>query len=97
MWLSLYVLLKHMCEKWWLKYASVHKSLFLVGSLGDKGEFTKRIREMSSQLSVTLYTLSIYPSAHKQLRRDLPNPSPVAYSLMLRFGYRKAFLCQFRF
>ena len=26
---------------------------------------------MSSQLFVTLYTLSIYPSAHKQLRRHL--------------------------
>ena len=38
------------------------------------GEFTKRVREMSSQLLVTLYSLSIYPSAHKQLRRHLPNP-----------------------
>ena len=29
----------------------------------DTGEFTKRVREMSSQLFVTLYTiLSIYPS-----------------------------------
>ena len=40
----------------------------------NTGEFTKRVREMSSQLSVTLYTQSIYPSAHKQLRRHLPNP-----------------------
>ena len=33
------------------------------------GEFTTRVREMSSQLFVTL---SIYPSAQKQLRRNLP-------------------------
>ena len=32
------------------------------------------IREMSSRLFVTLYTLSINPSTHKQLRRHLPNP-----------------------
>jgi hypothetical protein len=31
-------------------------------------------REMSSYLCVTLYTLSIYPSAHKPLRRHIPNP-----------------------
>ena len=37
-------------------------------------EFTKRVREMSSQLSVTLHTLYIYPSARKQLRRHLQNP-----------------------
>ena len=37
-------------------------------------EFTKRVLEMSSQLFVTLYTPSIHPSAHKQLRRHLPNP-----------------------
>ena len=36
-------------------------------------EFTKRIREMSSQLFVTLCILSTYPSAHNQLRRHLPN------------------------
>ena len=37
----------------------------------------KRVREISSQLFVTLhiYTVSIYPSAHKLLRRHLPNPS----------------------
>ena len=28
------------------------------------GEFTKRVQEMSFQLFVTPYTLSIYPSAH---------------------------------
>ena len=38
------------------------------------GEFTKRVREKSSQLFVALYTLSIYPSAHNQLRRHLPKP-----------------------
>ena len=37
------------------------------------GEFTKRVREMSSQLFFTLYTLSEYSSAHKQLRRFIPN------------------------
>ena len=36
------------------------------------GEFRQRVREMLSDLFVTLYTLSIYPSAHKQLRRHLP-------------------------
>ena len=36
------------------------------------GEFTKRVREMSSQLPVTLYSLSIYTSSYKQLRRHLP-------------------------
>ena len=35
-------------------------------------DFMKRVWEMSSQLFVTLYTLSIYPSAHKQLRWRLP-------------------------
>ena len=38
------------------------------------GEFTKRVRETSSQLFDTLYTLSINPYTHKQLRRHLPNP-----------------------
>ena len=38
------------------------------------GEFTTRLRMMTSQLFVTLYTLSIHPSAHKLLRRHLPNP-----------------------
>ena len=38
------------------------------------GENTKRVREMSSNLFVLLYTPSIYPSAHKQLRRHIPNP-----------------------
>ena len=38
------------------------------------GEFTKMVREMSSQLFVIPNKLSIYPSAHKQLRRHLPNP-----------------------
>ena len=37
------------------------------------GDFTKKVREMSSQLFVTLYTLSIYTSAQKQLSRHLPN------------------------
>ena len=36
--------------------------------------FTKRVREMSSQLFVTLYALCIYPSTHKQLGRHLPKP-----------------------
>ena len=38
------------------------------------GGFTKRVREMSYQLFVTLYTLSIYPYAHQQLRRHRPKP-----------------------
>ena len=39
------------------------------------GKFTKRVREMSPKLFETQYTLSIYPYAHKQLRRHLQNPS----------------------
>ena len=38
------------------------------------GNSRKGYREMSSRLFVTLYTLSIYLSAHKQLRQYLPNP-----------------------
>ena len=39
-------------------------------------EFTKRVREMSYKLFVTLYThyTSSYPSAHKHLIRQLLNP-----------------------
>ena len=33
----------------------------------------KRVWEMLSQLFVMIYTLSIYPSEHKQLRQHLPN------------------------
>ena len=40
----------------------------------DTGEFTERVREMSSQLSYYIHYLCIYPSAHKQLRRHLPTP-----------------------
>ena len=32
------------------------------------------VRDMSPQVFVILYTLYIYPSAHKQLRRHIPNP-----------------------
>ena len=39
----------------------------------NTGEFTKRVQEMSTQLFVTLNTLSIYPSALKQLRWKLSN------------------------
>ena len=34
-------------------------------------ELTKRVREMSSQLFITQYTLSSYPFAHKQLGDDV--------------------------
>ena len=43
-----------------------HTQIYFIHS----GEFLKRVREMSSQLFVTLYILSIYPSAHKQLIRQ---------------------------
>ena len=46
--------------------------------LNNTGEFTKRVREMSSQLFVTLYTLSIYTSAIKQLRRQT-SPKPFSW------------------
>ena len=39
-----------------------------------QGNSQKKVREMSSQLFVTLFTLYIYPPEHKQLRRHLPNP-----------------------
>ena len=45
-----------------------------VGTVMTYRGIHERVREMSSQLFVSLYTLSIYPSAHKQLRRHLPNP-----------------------
>ena len=48
--------------------------LFYIYSIWYTGELTKRVREMSSQLFITPYTLSIYLSAHKQLIRQLPNP-----------------------
>ena len=35
---------------------------------------SKRVRMISDQLFVTLYTLSIYPAVHKQLIRYHPNP-----------------------
>ena len=44
--------------------------------LSGTGEFTKKVREMSSQLFVTINTLSIYPN--KQLRTLFVN-SPVDY------------------
>ena len=37
-------------------------------------EFSKRVREVLSQLFVTLYTISIYLSVHKQLKRRLTIP-----------------------
>ena len=38
-------------------------------------DFTIRVREMSYQLLVTLYTLSSYPSVHKQLA-ETTSPEP---------------------
>ena len=38
------------------------------------GEFTKRVQEKSSQLFVTLYTISIYPSAQKTAETTSPEP-----------------------
>ena len=66
--LYMYVYLRHKTNQDYLL------SLFQNNVITYAGEFTKRVREMSSQLFVTLYTLSIYPFAHKQLRRHLPNP-----------------------
>ena len=37
-------------------------------------DVSKRVRMISDQLFVTLYTLSIYPSVHKQPIRYPPNP-----------------------
>ena len=50
------------------------------------GEFVKRVWEVSSLLCVTLYTLSIYPSANKQLRRHLPNPFCKFPCIWVNFG-----------
>ena len=44
-----------------------------------------------SQVFVTLYTLSIYPSAHKELRRHLPNlfrEFPCMYIVSSVYGTR---------
>ena len=49
------------------------------------GEFIKSVREMSSQQFVTLYTLSIYPSAHSwydiswTLFVNFPEQKPLSY------------------
>ena len=56
------------------------------------GEFTKRFWEVLSQLFVTLLTISIYPSANKQLRRHLPNsfrelPCISAIRLILNYEF----------
>ena len=58
---------------WTHSYLNSSIQCCFVFSLIHTGEFTKRVWEMQSQLFVTLYTLSIYPSAQKQLRRHLPN------------------------
>ena len=39
-------------------------------------EFKKMVKGMLSQLFVTLYTLTLHPSAHKQLRRHPPKQIP---------------------
>ena len=39
-----------------------------------QGNSRKGVRDMSSQLFVTQFTLSIYPSANKQLKRHFPTP-----------------------
>ena len=58
-----------------LFFSSPSFSIFKCPHLHFTEEFTRRVRKMSSQLFVTLYTLSIYPSTQRQLRRHLPNPS----------------------
>ena len=50
------------------------KTLCNVSAVKLQGNSQKGFGEMSSQLFVTLFTLSIYQSAHKQLKRNLPNP-----------------------
>ena len=51
---------------------------------------------MSSQLFVTLYTLYSYPSAHKPLRRNIPNPfmnSPVFDFKKFLYSLNQFFFC----
>ena len=55
-----------------IAFLSIKKSCTINNGLNTE-EFTKRVGVISSKLFVTLYTLSIYASAHKQLRRHLQN------------------------
>ena len=63
---------------------SAKNVIFFVDGYPYTGELAKRVREMSSQLCITLYTLSIYHSVQKQLSRHLLNPFrefPLVYYL----------------
>ena len=74
----------HITESNWMKrtktetaasiqgHIFVHRKVISDNSNAIQGNLTKRVREMSSQLFVTLY-IYIYPSAYKQLRRHLSN------------------------
>ena len=60
--------------QYFLKYKVVLTGSQCTGCTSTE-EFRKRVKEMSSQLFVTQYSIyAIYPSAHKQLRQHLPNP-----------------------
>ena len=64
------------------------------------GEYAKKVREMSSPLFVTLYTLSIYPFAHKQLirHREFPCTFRLYFIMLVWFsGLKKMFLPIFFF
>ena len=77
---NVYILEKIEIQCFWKSHTkniflnSLYLGLFFLLFNRHTGEFMKRVREMSSQLFVTIYALFIYPSAHKQLRQHHPNP-----------------------
>ena len=46
--------------------------------------------DVESAICYTIYTLSIYPSAHKQLRRHLPNRLPCIIIILLRRNWQNS-------
>ena len=67
--------------------SKTHKNCAVTSYLGGlyTREFTKRVREMSSQLFATLYILSTYPYVHKQLRRTFFVNSPLG--VLIQYMY----------
>ena len=48
-------------KRGWREHAEIKPFRCNLLDEGSTGEFTERVREMSSQLCVTLFTLSVFP------------------------------------
>ena len=48
-------------KRGWREHAEIKPFRCYLLDEGSTGEFTERVREMSSQLCVTLFTLSVFP------------------------------------